>query len=111
MATPAAGQVVLLRFPFSDLSQTKLRPALILAAADRGDWIVCQITSNPFGDAHSIQLDQSSFAFGSLSRTSFVRPAKLFTANEALFASVAGTLEPETLATVRQRVATIVSGG
>jgi mRNA interferase MazF len=71
MATPAAGQVVLLRFPFSDLSQTKLRPALILAAADRGDWIVCQITSNPFGDAHSIQLDQSSFAFGSLSRTSF----------------------------------------
>ena len=35
MVSPAAGKVVLVRFPFSDLSQSKLRPAVILADADR----------------------------------------------------------------------------
>jgi len=43
----AAGQVVLLPFPFSDLSRSKFRPALLLADAGRGDWIACQITRKP----------------------------------------------------------------
>ncbi len=33
----AAGKVVLVRFPFSDLSESKLRPAIVLAGAGRGD--------------------------------------------------------------------------
>lgn len=47
MGAFAAGQVVLLPFPFSDLTRSKLRPALLLADAGRDDWIACQITSNP----------------------------------------------------------------
>ena len=39
MVTPSAGSVILVRFPFSDLSQLKLRPAVVLVHADRGDWI------------------------------------------------------------------------
>lgn len=42
MVPLAAGLVVLVRFPFSDLSQTKLRPAIVLADAGRGDWILWQ---------------------------------------------------------------------
>lgn len=38
MVTPAAGEVSFVRFPFSDLSQSKLRPAVCLADAGRGDW-------------------------------------------------------------------------
>lgn len=41
MVAPAAGVIVLVRFPFSDLSQTKLRPAVVLADAGHGDWILC----------------------------------------------------------------------
>jgi mRNA interferase MazF len=37
-------------FPFSDLSQSRLRPAIVLADAARGDWILCQVTSNPYAD-------------------------------------------------------------
>jgi mRNA interferase MazF len=47
MVTPAARAIVLVRFPFSDLSHAKLRPTVVLAHAGRGDWILCQITSNP----------------------------------------------------------------
>ena len=41
----------MVRFPFSDLLQTKLRPAVVLAYTGWGDWILCQVTSNPYGDA------------------------------------------------------------
>lgn len=50
MVTPTGGEVVLVPFPFSDLSQSKVRPAVCLADAGRGDWVLCQITSNPYGD-------------------------------------------------------------
>jgi mRNA interferase MazF len=62
----AAGTVVLVRFPFSDLSQTKLRPAIVLADADRGDWVLCQVASNPYSDSRAVLLDRHSFAAGSL---------------------------------------------
>lgn len=46
----AVGQVVLIAFPFSDLSRSKLRPALVLAAVGRDDWLLAQITSSPYDD-------------------------------------------------------------
>ena len=54
MVPLAAGLVVLVRFPFSDLSQTKLRPAVVLANAGRGDWILCQVTSKPYADSAAV---------------------------------------------------------
>jgi len=75
MVPSAAGAVVLLRFPFSDLSQSKLRPAVVLADAGRGDWVLCQITSNPYGDPIAVPIQQSDFAAGSLRVQSFARPA------------------------------------
>ncbi|TMA37231.1 MAG: MazF family transcriptional regulator, partial [Deltaproteobacteria bacterium] len=46
MGTSPAGSVVLVPFPFSDLSKSKLRPTVVLAEGGRGDRILCQITSN-----------------------------------------------------------------
>src|SRR5215813_7472637 len=83
--------VVLVRFPFSDLSSSKLRPALVLAAAGGTDWVLCQITSNPYGDPNAQPLDKASFADGALPRSSFARPGKLFTANESIVVRRVGT--------------------
>jgi len=66
MGAFAAGQVVLLPFPFSDLTRSKLRPALLLADAGRDDWIACQITSNPYADPHAILLAPEDFTSGRL---------------------------------------------
>ena len=46
MVPTQPGVVVLVRFPFSDLSSSKLRPAVALATAGGVDWILCQVTSN-----------------------------------------------------------------
>lgn len=97
MVTPTAGAVVLVRFPFSDLSQTKLRPAVVLADADRGDWILCQVTSKPYGDTRAIKLEETGFATGSLRVLSYARPGKLFTANRDLIISEVATLKSQLL--------------
>ena len=70
----AARQVVLLPFPFSDLSRSKFRPAAVLAEAGRGDWILCQITSNPYADPRAVEVGTGDFETGGLQRTSYARP-------------------------------------
>ena len=95
MVSHAAGTVVLVRFPFTDLSQTKLRPAVVLADAGRNDWILCQVTSNPYGDPRAIEIADKDFSSGSLRRTSYVRVGKLFTANSSLIAATVGNLKSE----------------
>ncbi len=91
MVAPSAGSIVLVRFPFSDLTQSKLRPAVVVASAGRDDWILCQVTSKPYGDARAVELTNADFASGGLRMTSYARPAKLFTAHVSLFVSETGT--------------------
>lgn len=42
-----AGQIVLFRFPQTDLEQGRLRPALLLARLPGGfdDWLICMVSS------------------------------------------------------------------
>ena len=92
MVVPSVGEVIVLSFPFSDLTGSKQRPALVLADAGHGDWVLCQITSNPYADPLAVALAESSFAEGGLKLRSYARPGKLFTANSAIFVRSAGRL-------------------
>ncbi len=106
MGAVQPGVVVLVRFPFSDLSASKLRPAVVLALASGVDWVLCQVTSNPYGDPLVVPLTSASFASGGLGRDSFARPGKLFTASESLVVRVVGEL---TSASHRELVGRVVS--
>ncbi len=108
MVVPAAGSVVVVPFPFSDLSQAKLRPAVVLADAGRGDWILCQVTSNPYGDVRAIMLTEASFHSGSLQVTSYARPGKLFTASHHLMTAQVGALKDESLRDILDAVVNIL---
>lgn len=66
MVKLTAGSVILVPFPFSDLTQSKLRPAILLADSGRRDWVLCQVTSNPYGDPRAVELLNSDFDRGSL---------------------------------------------
>lgn len=110
MAAPARGAVVLVRFPFSDLSQSKLRPAVVLADAGRGDHVLCQVTSKPYGDPAAVVLDATAFASGSLRVTSYARPGKLFTANSDLVAGRIGLLTGNAHGRIVAAVVSLIRG-
>ncbi len=92
MGPPAIGDVVLIPFPYSDLSQAKRRPALVIADVGMGDFVLCQITSRSYADRLAIPLSESDFAEGDLRRESFVRIGKMFTATISIISGVAGKL-------------------
>jgi mRNA interferase MazF len=111
MVTPSVGAVVLVPFPFSDLSQSKLRPAIVLADAGKGDFVLCQVTSKAYADARAIELINASFATGSLRVVSYARPAKLFTANRSLLVSEVGELAEDSLKQIVDAVVELLREG
>ena len=111
MGTFAIGQVVLVHFPFSDLTASKLRPAVVLTEAGRGDWILCQITSKSYGDACAVPVDNGDFARGSLRVASYARPGKLFTAHSTLVAGNVGKLHAGKFTAVRDAVVKLIQNG
>ena len=84
---------MLVKFPFSDLSQTKLRPPLVLAEVEYGDVLLCQITSKTYGDRNAVAVDQADFKSGSLPLASYARPGRILTAANALVVRTLGELE------------------
>ena len=79
-----AGDVVVLNFPFSDLSNHKRRPSLIINHLKGRDYIVLQITSKYKFDKDSVSLNLKDFEQGHLPIDSFIRPNKIFTADKSL---------------------------
>jgi mRNA interferase MazF len=51
------------------------------------DCVLCQVTSNPYGDPQAVTLSSDAFAAGSLRVTSYARPTMLFTASRNLIAA------------------------
>jgi mRNA interferase MazF len=111
VAAPAVGAVVLVRFPFSDLTDSKLRPAAVLANVGHGDFILCQITSSRYADATAIELLDRHFRRGTLRRESYARPGKLFTASGSLIVREVGELDVEIRRTIVQAIEALLRKG
>src|SRR5260221_12809161 len=92
MGKLTVGNVVLVKFPFSNLKGQKLRPALVLANVEFDNLIFCQITSRSYTSKTSIQIKSSDFAKGKLPVVSYVRPDKLFTAEKSILEKTIGEL-------------------
>jgi mRNA interferase MazF len=105
-----AGDVVLLNFPFSDLSGSKLRPAVVVAVVDLGDFIACQVSSRPISGRPSLELKATDFVAGGLNRVSFALPGKLFTANRTIVAKRVGRLNDSVKDQIREKIVRIVRG-
>ncbi len=94
------GDVVVIPFPFSDLSGSKRRPAFVLADLPGDDIILCQITSQSVNDRYAIELDSSHFISGSLPVSSYIRPTRIFTADKNLIIRRAGKVNEAILGVV-----------
>jgi mRNA interferase MazF len=89
------GDVVVVPFPFNNLSDQKMRPALVLADLAGPDLILCQITSKPARDRYSVTVDAPDFSEGSLKYTSNVRANQIFTLEKTLIRNCVGRLKKE----------------
>jgi mRNA interferase MazF len=98
------GDVVVVPFPFSDLSSAKKRPALVLATPDGDDVILCQITSRLVSDRYAILISEDDFSSGSLRQESNVRPTRIFTADTSIIEYKAGHLNSVVMEKITDRV-------
>ena len=103
------GDIVVLPFPFSDLTEAKRRPALVLAELDGTDRILCQITSQNFEDRYAVSMDESDFEEGSLRKRSNVRPNRIFTADSKIILYKAGHIKSSKIDEVVNRIIEILT--
>ncbi|MDJ0660058.1 MAG: type II toxin-antitoxin system PemK/MazF family toxin [Crocosphaera sp.] len=109
MARFIRGEVVVIPFPFSDLSQSKRRPALVICDLQDNDIILCQITSQRKNDPYEILLTNQDFQSGELNRKSYIRPNRIFTADQNLIIYKIGQIEPTKLDEVINKIIEIIS--
>ncbi|MBE9228781.1 type II toxin-antitoxin system PemK/MazF family toxin [Phormidium sp. LEGE 05292] len=108
MARFVKGDVVVVPFPFSDLTQAKRRPALVIAALQGDDLILCQITSQIISDRYAIPIENTDFSEGGLSQNSNIRPNRLFTADDKIILYKAGRLNTDKLNEVISKIIEII---
>jgi mRNA-degrading endonuclease toxin of MazEF toxin-antitoxin module len=104
------GDIVVVPFPFSDLTQAKRRPALVISILEGDDVILCQITSKIVKDIYSIPLEDSDFKSGGLKQPSNIRPNRIFTADRHIILYRVGNLNHEKITEVIDKVVEIIRG-
>ncbi|MEW5986605.1 MAG: type II toxin-antitoxin system PemK/MazF family toxin [Chloroflexota bacterium] len=103
------GDVVVTPFPFSDLSDSKKRPALVVATLTGDDLILCQITGQSVSDGYAIPVATTDFVTGTLKKSSNIRPNRLFTADANIILYRAGTLATAKMQEVIAKIIQIIS--
>lgn len=104
------GDIVVLPFPFSDLSQSKKRPALVVAPLQGDDVILCQITTVVHSDLYSILLEEKDFVTGSLKQPSYIRPNRLFTCDIRIIIKRVGSVHQNKIKEIIKKITMIITG-
>lgn len=102
------GDIVVVPFPFSDLSRSKRRPALVVQHFEGEDLMLAQITSKTVRDEFAIPLSENEFETGSLNKPSNIRPNKLFTCSKNLILYKIGSLKTSKISSVAEAISEIV---
>ena len=93
------GDIVIVPFPFSDLSSIKKRPVLILSKSDdiiqSDDVVTCGITSYLKNARHSVLIENNDLIEGSIPNTSRIKVDKLFTLDKGIIKKKVARLKKE----------------
>ena len=95
MGQPVKGDVVVVPFPFTNLSAGKVRPALVIATPVSREAVLCQITTTPHDDGYSIPLGNTDFVQGKLDHDCYLRVNHLFTIDISAILRSRGRLKPD----------------
>jgi len=105
------GQIVLFRFPQTDLEAGKLRPALLLGKlpGEYDDWLICMISSQVRhcipGFDEVVQETDADFAPSGLKSASVVRIGRLAVVDSEILLGAIGQIASERLQRIKSRLA------
>ena len=105
------GQIVLVKFPFSDLRQTKLRPVLVLRRlpGKYSDWLICPISSSLSqeipGFDETVRKGDGDFPASGLKKSSVIRISRLASIHESELLGSIGQLDRTRLREIQRRLA------
>jgi mRNA interferase MazF len=105
-----AGQVVVFRFPQTDLEEGKLRPALLLGKlpGEYDDFLICMISSQTrqyiAGFDEIVQEDDDDFGASGLKVTSVIRVGRLAVVSGEILIGAIGQVSSKRLARVKKQL-------
>lgn len=111
-----SGQIVLFRFPRTDLAEGKLRPALLISEAPGpyDDWLICMISSQLHqqieGFDELIEEGDSDFQQSGLKKTCVVRISRLAVVEGEILEGRIGRISPDRMQRIRRRLAEWIGG-
>jgi mRNA interferase MazF len=111
-----AGQIVLFRFPRTDLEEGKLRPALLLGRlpGEYDDWLLCMISSQLrhciAGFDEVVQEGDPDFAESGLKVSSVIRVGRLAVIEGEVIVGAVGQIATERLRGIKGRLAEWLTG-
>ena len=105
-------QIVLVPFPYSDLSATKRRPVLIVSNDSYNktfnDVVVCVITSNLRKDEYSVTLSNDDLEIGVLPESSVIKSHKLFTIHKDKIIKIFSQVKEEFFSQVNVKIKDLI---
>ncbi|MEN6350109.1 MAG: type II toxin-antitoxin system PemK/MazF family toxin [Syntrophomonas sp.] len=107
MTSYKRGDVILIPFPFSDLSGSKKRPALVLAAIN--DWreLVCMMLTSSLKGIKEVPISHLDDA--GLPKPTVARVHRLFTIDQSIVLKKLGSLHPEDLKNIMDSLSSLLN--
>lgn len=106
------GDIVIVPFPFTDLSGLKQRPVLVLSKGEYNrktdDVITCGITANLKDSEYSVIVDNLGLTQGSIPVKSRIKVDKLFTLEQSIIKKKLGKINPKVLDEVKNEFVKLI---
>nr|MDO8088705.1 type II toxin-antitoxin system PemK/MazF family toxin [Candidatus Sigynarchaeum springense] len=103
MARFTKGDIVIVNFPYTDQTDFKRRPALIIIVPPGNNVVIVQITSQDRGP-YPIPIIQADLTTGTLNQQSYVQPDVIVTVNESIIYGKAGSLKQKKMDEVINKI-------
>jgi mRNA interferase MazF len=113
----AEGQIVLFRFPQTNQTNGKLRPALVIRQlpGQHNDWLICMISSQIHQQVPDfdevVSSNDSDFLHSGLKSPSLIRISRLAVVEGGILLGKLGQIDIKRLSRIKQKLSLWIQGG